>query len=194
MKLRLVAAALTVLLGAAAMQVPMADSVAAAHGVDFRSGIIKYILDEPLIEDPNTFESWIKVEEDAEGEIGVIFGNGSVSDTPSVEYAVNAEGQLTVNWNNYERYIVFDKTDVRTVNRCKPYRAARVRATSNFTASRASGAISTTKPISINLFTGGSARSRFIRMHSMRRRSRAIGITAMPFGSGRGTICCSTSG
>ena len=114
MKLRLVAAALTVLLGAAAMQVPMADSVAAAHGVDFRSGIIKYVLDEPLIEDPNTFESWIKVEEDAEGEIGVIFGNGSVSDTPSVEYAVNAEGQLTVNWNNYERYIVFDKTDVRT--------------------------------------------------------------------------------
>lgn len=114
MKLRLVAAALTVLLGAAVMQVPVADSVAAAHGVDFRSGIIKYILDEPLIEDPNTFESWIKVEEDAEGEIGVIFGNGSVSDTPSVEYAVNAEGQLTVNWNNYERYIVFDKTDVRT--------------------------------------------------------------------------------
>lgn len=114
MKLRLVAAALTVLLGAAVMQVPVADSVAAAHGADFRSGIIKYILDEPLIEDPNTFESWIKVEEDAEGEIGVIFGNGSVSDTPSVEYAVNAEGQLTVNWNNYERYIVFDKTDVRT--------------------------------------------------------------------------------
>lgn len=113
MKKKLIAAVLMLAVMAVLIQPLPTISQTEEQGADFRSGIIKYILEDPLLEVPNTFESWIFVEEDAEGTIGCIFGNNSTQNTPSIAYSVNSEGQITVNWNNYERYIVFDQTDVR---------------------------------------------------------------------------------
>ena len=111
---------LTVVLCCVLLLVVMATPLAAVYanaasggGVDFRSGIIKYALSERFSETPNTFEAVIKVETDQTGDIGNIFSNEMKERTPMVAYAVNSQGNLTVNWNSYEKNFSFDKVDLR---------------------------------------------------------------------------------
>lgn len=110
---------LTVVLCCVLLLVVMATPLAAVYanaasggGVDFRSGIIKYALSERFSETPNTFEAVIKVETDQTGDIGNILSNEMKERTPMVAYAVNSQGNLTVNWNSYEKNFSFDKVDL----------------------------------------------------------------------------------
>lgn len=99
-----------------AVAMPSLSAQAATYGVDFRNGVIKYILDDPLAKIPNTFEASIWIEEGAQGNekhIGYIFGNEMSAATSILSYGVDRDGHLFVNWNGYERYVVFDSVDVR---------------------------------------------------------------------------------
>lgn len=100
-----------------AFSLPLNAKTAAAesfYGVDFSSGVIKYALSDRLRETPDTFEAVIKINKNTEGEIGNIFSNELKSKTPMLSYSVNSYGNLTVNWNSYEKYFSFDKVDLRT--------------------------------------------------------------------------------
>lgn len=113
---KIVTGALCCLLLACLLFTPAAVLVANAAsegGVDFRSGVIKYALTNRFSETPNTFEATIKIDADQTGDIGNIFGNEMKERTPTVGYAVNSQGQLTVNWNSYEKNFAFDKVDLR---------------------------------------------------------------------------------
>lgn len=92
----------------------LTGNAAEGEGVDFRSGIIKYALQERFSETPNTFEAIIKIKENQSGDIGNILSNEMKEKTLMVSYAVNAQGNLTVNWNSYEKNFSFDKVDLRT--------------------------------------------------------------------------------
>ena len=87
---------------------------AQTNGADFRNDVIKYELSEPLANNPNTFECRILIEKDVEGEVGNIFSNEIKIDTPTVSYSVTHKGNLRVNWNNYEKNLVFENYDLRT--------------------------------------------------------------------------------
>jgi hypothetical protein len=89
---------------------------ATADGADFTSGLIKYQLESPLIVAPDTFEAWIKVEEDAPAVVGNIFSNEiltSVKNT-TLSYYINEDGNVCVNWNSSEKNVVFDSFCVKT--------------------------------------------------------------------------------
>ena len=89
-------------------------NAAEGAGVDFRNGITKYILDDVLLEAPNTIESVIKIDKNVTGEIGNIFSNGSMAgSTHTVGLEVNADGYLCLEWNCYEKYVIFDGCDLR---------------------------------------------------------------------------------
>ena len=91
-------------------------SVSAANGsagVDFRSGMLKYSLSEPLVDEPNTFEVWLKIDKNEEGDLGTVFSNYCMTESPSVGYEVNSNGNFCVAWNSYEKYVVFDAVDLR---------------------------------------------------------------------------------
>ena len=83
-------------------------------GVDFRSGSVKYVLDRPFNDMPQTFECSIKIDKTATGEIGNIFSNERRVLSPLLSYSVNENGNMVVEWNSYERVAVFDRTDLRT--------------------------------------------------------------------------------
>ena len=84
-------------------------------GADFRNRIIKYQLENPFVETPNTFEAIVKLEKETSGDNGYIFGNTTFS-TVSVNYRVDSNGKLVVEWNSYEKLVTFEKTDLRTGN------------------------------------------------------------------------------
>lgn len=86
---------------------------AKAVGVDFRNRVVKYILDDPFVESPNTFEAVIKIEKNTKGDVGYIFGNTTFS-TVSVNYRVDENGHLVVEWDNYQKLVTFESTDLRT--------------------------------------------------------------------------------
>ena len=88
-------------------------SAQSSLGVDFKSGIHKYILTDPLQDCPNTFECWIKVDKNATGDIGNIFSNEHMASSASIGYEINANGNVCVDWNMYEKYVVFDEYDIR---------------------------------------------------------------------------------
>lgn len=90
------------------------SSAASESGVDFRNGIIKYILEKRLIDAPNTFEAWIQIAENETGYIGTIFGNVIPLSSANVSFYVNNNGNLCANWNNFEKDVVFDSYDLRT--------------------------------------------------------------------------------
>ena len=93
MKKKLIAAVLMLAVMAVLIQPLPTISQTEEQGADFRSGIIKYILEDPLLEVPNTFESWIFVEEDAEGTIGCIFGNNSTQIPPPLRIRSTPKGK-----------------------------------------------------------------------------------------------------
>lgn len=92
------------------------DAQTKTVGVDFTSGIYKYNLSQPLMHNPNTFEAEIKIDKNVSGEIGNLFSNESVSSSPFVGYSVNADGNMCVEWNSFEKYVVFKGVDLRTGN------------------------------------------------------------------------------
>lgn len=78
-------------------------------GADFRSGLIKYILEDPLQEAPNTLEFVIKIDQNVEGEVGNIFSNESMpGDQHTVGLEVNEDGHLCLEWNFFEKFVIFD--------------------------------------------------------------------------------------
>lgn len=85
------------------------------NGADFRSGAIKYILEDPLQETPNTFEARIKLEEDAPAVLGYLFSNEVLRgfNQLSLSYYINAEGNLCVQWNGGEKQVIFDDCNLR---------------------------------------------------------------------------------
>lgn len=87
---------------------------AEAAGADFRSGVVKYILDKVLPEAPNTLEFVVKIDKNAEGEIGNLFSNESMANaSQTVGLSVNENGYLCLEWNSYEKYVIFDGCDLR---------------------------------------------------------------------------------
>lgn len=90
-------------------------SAAAESGADFRSGLVKYILEEPLADTPNTFEARIRVEKDASA-VGNLFSNEVYRDFTqvSLSYYINEAGNLCVSWNGGEKQVIFGEHDLRT--------------------------------------------------------------------------------
>ena len=88
-------------------------NAAGSAGVDFRSGMLKYSLSSPLVDEPNTFQVWLKIDKNEEGDLGTIFSNYCMTSSPSVGYEVDSDGHFCVAWNSYEKYVVFDGVDLR---------------------------------------------------------------------------------
>lgn len=108
--------AIGISLAAALCSLVAAPTVLAATaqtgGIDFRSGLVKYVLEDALTDAPETMEAVIKIDKDAEGFLGNLFGNKS-DHTNVVNYGVNENGNLFVHWNSMEKEVVFEKTDLR---------------------------------------------------------------------------------
>ncbi|MBQ8406373.1 MAG: hypothetical protein IJY38_00500, partial [Clostridia bacterium] len=52
-------------------------ATAQTGGIDFRSGLVKYVLEDAFTDAPETMEAVIKIDRDAEGFLGNLFGNKS---------------------------------------------------------------------------------------------------------------------
>ena len=101
-----------------AMTVPTGLTAnAETYGVDFRNGVIKYMLTDRLPYAPETFEASIWIEEGVQGpeqDIGSIFSNEMrTMDGTLYAVEVNRDGYVCLNWNEYERFVIFDAVDVR---------------------------------------------------------------------------------
>lgn len=90
-------------------------SAATEDGADFRSGLVKYILEDPLSDTPNTFEARIRVEKGA-NTVGNLFSNEVYRDFAqlSLSYYINEAGNLCVSWNSGEKQVIFGDYDLRT--------------------------------------------------------------------------------
>ena len=90
-------------------------SAATEDGADFRSGLVKYILEDPLSDTPNTFEARIRVEKGA-NTVGNLFSNEVYRDFKQVSlaYYLNEFGNVCVMWNGGEKQVIFDEHDLRT--------------------------------------------------------------------------------
>ena len=103
---------------ACALAVPTGLTASAeTYGVDFRNGVIKYVMTDRLPYAPETFEASIWIEEGAQGpeqDIGSIFSNEMrTMDGTLYAVEVSRDGYVCLNWNEYERFVTFDAVDVR---------------------------------------------------------------------------------
>jgi len=105
--------ALTVVLSVSDTKLAQAQT----YGVDFRNGVVKYVLTDRLPCAPETFEASIWIEEGVQGpeqDVGSIFSN-DMRNIDGTVYAVVVDryGHVCLNWNEYERFVTFDAVDVR---------------------------------------------------------------------------------